>query len=1090
MALLSRLVFIFCLRLISIYNWLWALIFLSTSSFANNAPVFKNTNQFVSNLNHEQGLSQASSTAIAQDDLGYIWVGTQGGLNRYDGHRFTTFRSEQVGLAGNFIAALCNGENNKLWIGTRTGLSVYDYKLGRFRSYFKESFTGIPSDMVQSLSCDKDKIYVGTYDNGLYILELASDTVSSYLALENTRVNDIAHHRKQTYVATDSGVFLLHQSGGGVTQLTTHPAKSVLFDKHAQRLIVGQNNGWVKAYSYRNKVLNQHWNIKVGHISNRALDHIVIHNSQYLIATNNGMYTLNAGGNIIDQLRHNTNDKNSLRNNIITRILVDSENNIWLGSESEGISYFNQRSKQFGHINSSTNSPLESHDIRHMALDDKQRFWIATSIGVYVYENYKFVKAESLYSALIPLKNAYVTNLLFDNETLWLTTAGEGIISLSLVHNSVSSYNNNTRGITAIYNSIVKYQGDIIAGSRGNGVFRYDRKLDRFVTFIDPHVSKLKVPYHLLVVDETLWISSMGNGLFRYRDNKLKRLSVKNGSPTNIFYALSNDDRGRVWAATERGVIVIDDELNIKKIIDEGTGLADNATWSLLFDQYNSVWAGTSSGLSKIDVNDLSVRNYLPYDGVQGLEYNGLAFMLTPDRRVFIGGSNGFNHFNPLQIKTNTPPPQIVLSDIMLLGNSISPTRNPELLSATVEYLTSLSLAHDQDILTLKYSALDHTKQRIDYFFRVQGLSNDWLQMPDSLRQFNLMRLPPNKYTIEAYAKNTHGQKSSIHRLTIEIDPPWWWSPLSKLCYCVFTLSLLYFFYYLKRNAYTRLEQLVSQRTTQLSQKNGTLQETLEQLKRTQSSLIESEKMAALGGLVAGVAHEINTPLSVAKTGLSYNRDEMIQLQRMIEDNKLTKDKLIVSITNQHQGYQLSLDNLERAIHLITTFKKVTVDQSCEEQREINLKQFFSEIILTLKPILNSHRIGLSLTGSDDIEIITYPGPLYQIVNNFINNSIKHAFEGRDNRKIAISVKQDKNQVIWVYKDNGLGIPENILPLIYQPFVTSKRHDGGSGLGMHIVYNLVTQLFKGSINCESTPEEGCVFSIKFPVEATKNHSTL
>jgi len=1065
------------------------LIVSPTSAQGKGAPDFQQSNQIVLNLNQRQGLSQPSAIAIVQDQLGYIWIGTQAGLNRYDGHRFEQFKSSNTALSGNYIAALCDNGNHQLWVGTRTGLNLYNYKTGRFTSYLKKNHPKIPSDMVMSLSCQGDKIYVGTSNNGFYVVELSRNEIVPMAQPSNLRVHQICHDQQQTFLATRTGLHAFNNLTEKVSQLTTATIKTVAIDKRSKTLVIGQTNGWAIAYTYVNNQITERWRVQIGKSSNKAIEHIILHQNKYLIGTNNGFYTLDLDGKLVSHLKHNILDKNSLTNDIVSDVFVDKAQNVWLGSETAGVSYFNAQSKQFGHINNVTYfaSPLDSNDIRFMNIDKKNRFWIATSSGLYIYFDHKFVKAESLYSALLPLENSYISTLLFDNDSLWLSTMNDGMLRLSLTDNSLKAYNNNSPGMTATYNSIVKYQGNIIVASRGNGVLKFDPQSDSFVTFIDPAISQLEVPYHLLVVDDDLWISSMGNGLYRLHEDKLQRLSLDNGSPTDLLYSLTADNKGRVWAATELGIVIINRDFNITRVLNEKDGLADNAVWTLLFDQQQSVWVGSSSGLSQINVNDLSIKNYLPYDGIQGMEYNALAMMLSPDKQVFIGGANGFNQFYPNQINQDNQAPKIVLSDISVLGLALNPISNPELLNTTVEYLKHLTLNDEQDILSFKYSALDHTSQRINYFYRVLGLSDEWLLIPDSLRQFSLIELEPKTYHIEAYAQNSQGLKSEVHRLTIILLSPWWWSPISKSVYLLMSMALIFLFYHSKRHAYQRLQLLVSQRTKQLSIKNGALEQTLEQLTLTQSSLIESEKMAALGSLVAGVAHEINTPLGVVKTGISYNRDAMVELERLFTTSQLTKEQLAASIANQHRGYQLALDNLERAIHLITTFKKVAVDQGSESQRNINLKQYIAEISAAFAPLFKSNRVELSLTGDNDIELTTYPGPLYQILSNLINNSIKHGFDTHQQKIITIIATQTNQTATLIYRDNGVGIAPHIIHQIYQPFITTKRNDGGSGLGMHIVFNLVTQLFDGTIDCQSSPEQGTQFTITFPIVTAQPH---
>lgn len=271
-----------------------------------------------------------------------------------------------------------------------------------------------------------------------------------------------------------------------------------------------------------------------------------------------------------------------------------------------------------------------------------------------------------------------------------------------------------------------------------------------------------------------------------------------------------------------------------------------------------------------------------------------------------------------------------------------------------------------------------------------------------------------------------------------------------------------------------------------LHRQSQTLQNNVDELHRVQQSLIEAEKMAALGGLVAGVSHEINTPLGIALTAITHNQDLLIEIEKHLNNKTLKQSILKESISSQQQGYRIILKNLDRANNLIGHFKQVAVDQASENLREIYIYEYIQEIIDSMYSSLKQKNIDIHLHGKENIKVNTYPGPIYQIISNFINNSILHGFELQEEGNITISVNVFPNRVNISYIDDGIGMNEEMLKKIYEPFVTSKRNQGGSGLGMNIVYNLVTQVLEGEINCQSTLGEGVEITISFPIELDDN----
>ncbi len=277
------------------------------------------------------------------------------------------------------------------------------------------------------------------------------------------------------------------------------------------------------------------------------------------------------------------------------------------------------------------------------------------------------------------------------------------------------------------------------------------------------------------------------------------------------------------------------------------------------------------------------------------------------------------------------------------------------------------------------------------------------------------------------------------------------------------------------------LEQRVFLRTGELEESNNALKESLVKLQETQKSLVEAEKMASLAVLVAGVAHEINTPVGISVTAASYLKQQTDILNTKYTQGSMKRSELESYIKTATESTKVLLDNLEKASDHINSFKKVAVDQASQEKRIFNLKEYVNEVLLSLQPALKKTKHKVTVTGKDDINIESMPGAISQIVTNLVMNSLKHAFEGIESGEIKIDVDFNNDTAIFRYSDNGIGMSEETREKLFDPFYTTKRGSGGSGLGMHIVYNLVTQSLKGAITYESSPGNGASFEIKWPV---------
>ena len=254
-----------------------------------------------------------------------------------------------------------------------------------------------------------------------------------------------------------------------------------------------------------------------------------------------------------------------------------------------------------------------------------------------------------------------------------------------------------------------------------------------------------------------------------------------------------------------------------------------------------------------------------------------------------------------------------------------------------------------------------------------------------------------------------------------------------------------------------------------------------QELNQAQQQLIESEKMAALGQLVAGVAHEINTPIGVCVTAASYLQRQVKQLQKSLEAGTLTKALLGEIAHSLEDSSLLILNNLDRASCLVSNFKEVAVEQSNEARQQFNVADNLEQIIISLNHSLKKNHCKIQVVCPPELTITSYPGRFMQIYSNLIINSLKHAFENwQGKRKIKIEIQQLGQTLNIDYKDSGKGIDPSISERIFDPFVTTKRGGDSSGLGTHIVYNLVVQLLKGSIHCKSKPGKGVHFQIILP----------
>ena len=277
------------------------------------------------------------------------------------------------------------------------------------------------------------------------------------------------------------------------------------------------------------------------------------------------------------------------------------------------------------------------------------------------------------------------------------------------------------------------------------------------------------------------------------------------------------------------------------------------------------------------------------------------------------------------------------------------------------------------------------------------------------------------------------------------------------------------------------LERRVAERTLALQQSNQALQDSMETLHRTLLQLAQAEKMAVIGGLVAGMTHEMSNPLSIAVMAVSHLDDLTQKTQQEFFLSKLTRSSMEKFFENAKESVAILEKNLYRTAELLNSLKQMAIDRASENKKEFLLARYIDDILLSLKPTLKTTQHTITVECPDDLLIDSYPGVFSQIFTNLIMNSLIHGFETKPSGQINIRVRHEGGLLFMQYHDNGRGIPEEHLGKLFNLFFTTKREQGGNGLGLNIVHNLVTQKLGGRISCESVVGEGTTFLIHIPL---------
>lgn len=281
------------------------------------------------------------------------------------------------------------------------------------------------------------------------------------------------------------------------------------------------------------------------------------------------------------------------------------------------------------------------------------------------------------------------------------------------------------------------------------------------------------------------------------------------------------------------------------------------------------------------------------------------------------------------------------------------------------------------------------------------------------------------------------------------------------------------------------LETKVESRTSALKESNSELEKTILNLNKTKDKLVESEKLASLGSLVSGVAHEINTPIGIGITSATHLIRLTNKITKDYKSDAMTEDDFISYLDASNNLGNLINNNLQKTANLIQSFKKISIEKLDEEKILLNLNSYLSNIVLVLSSRLSSKNITVQIHCDKDLEAFIYKESLNQVMYNLILNSIKHGYKDSNSGEISIYIEKEKEQLRLIYIDDGKGISAENLPKIFNPFFTTSRNEGGTGLGLNIVHNIITKIFKGTITSNSKAQEGVNFTITIPLDLEK-----
>ena len=716
--------------------------------------------------------------------------------------------------------------------------------------------------------------------------------------------------------------------------------------------------------------------------------------------------------------------------------------------------------------------------------------------------------------------------------TIWVGTQERGIAVFDHDFRLIDGFRigpEATHGLgTGRVMGIAELDDDSLWIGSDSGVYRFDPASRRF---IDRRVvGEGRIRRLLAGQDNLLWIAT-DDGLHRLDAGRgtLTRVDLQDGSVlSGDVNALAQEADGRLWVGGEKGLFSLEpgDDVLTPRFGAPGQELIHNLVVGLLVDRRGQLWVDTSHGLHRMvgrsaaglqfapigqqlgiagqpfganlledargrlwthlyvyDPDAASVHELSQADGVDIGTGWFRAYGSGRDGRLFFGGSRGLLVVAPDRFDPRHYAPPVVATELKIDG-----------ITAPAGALESgLSLPPEARSFAVEFSALDFSDpSRNRYRYRLHGFDRDWIDTGSSYRVANYGNLWPGAYELEVQGSNRNGVFSP-HGLRVPVRVlPAYWQSVWFLAFALLGASALVWLGIRWRTARsearaTQLQEVVEARTRELRQAKESAESALQELTGAQRQLIASEKMASLGALVAGIAHEVNTPIGIAVTAASHLRDSSRSLARKVEGGTLTRSDFKQWIEQADEAGDLILNSLERAGHLIGSFKQVAVYQSSEQRRHFDLHVFLDEVKTSLHPIYRRTPFKLQVECPPGIEMDSFPGALFQILTNLVNNALLHGLQGRASGQMRIRATPRGSEVDIEFADDGVGMSAEVAARAFEPYFTTRRESGGSGLGLHLVRQLARDVLGGDLSLHSAPGEGSRFVFVLPRHAPAMH---
>lgn len=1001
------------------------------------------------------GLSQNSVNRVFQDHMGFMWIGTKDGLNRYDGHSFRIYNNENSKLGRSFITAFYEDAEGNLWIGTDGGVYIYHPLSDSFTAFKEMTDEGIViHDFVTMIGDDTEgNIWISVENQGLFCFTIDKKLHISFNRENVANITCFWMDKDDCWLGLYSDNLYYYKKSGSAFSL--YPFKNAdgvevfkndivncILKGHGNLLYVATADGLTEV----NLDNNESYKILTAFVRTLQFKS----DNELWIGTETGLYIYNLTNRHITHITvSDQDDPYALADNAIYSIYRDRENGMWVGSYFGGVNYYPYQWTYFEKYYPRDGLQFFGRRIREICEGNDGTLWIGTEDkGLFNYipstGEIKPFNHPDIY------KNIH--GLCLDGDELWVGTFSGGLNRIDLRTKRVKHYSKENENYSSTANdafSIYKTRsGDIWIGTT-LGLLKYNRSTDDFV-----RISQMGNRFVYDILEDhngILWFATYANGIYSYDVNsgRWKNYLANDRDSTSLAYnkviSIYEDSRKCLWFMTQgKGFCRYNPETDTFTRYDMSKGLPNNVTYKMVEDAKGNLWITTNKGLVCFNPIEETMHVYTTANGLLSNQFNFQSGFCDKTGNIYLGSINGLVKFNPETFREDPNQPPIVITDFYLFNELCLVNTPGSPLKESITYVDQIELAADQNSFAFQVAALSYQAPEMDSFmYRLEGFDREWYLLGRNAL-ITYSNLPYGHYTLYVKGANGNGRLNDVVRtLHIYIRPPFYLTVWAYIVYVLLGLSLLFVIIRIIRMKASRRQIAM-----------------MEKFEREKERELYQSKIKFFTNL----AHEIRTPLTLIKSPL---------------ENVLLSKRLPQEVRDDLETMDLNTNRLLELINQLLDFRKTESQGFQLSFVECNVTDLLRKICKRFEPLIRERGLTQSIEMPDCLIVSADKEGLTKMISNLLTNSVKYA-----DSYIRIKLFVNEDLMVFEICNDGLIVPSDKREYIFQPFAqySSEKHRivSGTGIGLPLARSLA-ELHGGTLCMGDSLEENC-FRLQLPIK--------